>query len=246
MKKLDVLPTAREGVGLDLSGSAVVIIDVLRATTSMSYIFESGGRAIYPVEEVEAAHEMKRRMPDALLCGERGGVAPPGFDMGNSPAVFKDADLSGRDVILTTTNGTQAVATARSAGFVIAAAFRNAAAVAAYLRKNAHDMPVYILCAGTAGAFSLEDFYCAGMIASRLAAGGFTALSDFAWAAVKLSGLPVEEVVNEKTCRHLGFLLEKGFSLDVKLALSVEDDAADRIVPVYDSTAGCFIAGTVG
>ncbi|MBN1685879.1 MAG: 2-phosphosulfolactate phosphatase [Spirochaetales bacterium] len=246
MDKLDVLATARDGSGADLSGSAVVIIDVLRATTSMYYIFHAGGRAVYPVAEVEAAREKKKLMPEALLCGERGGVAPPGFDMGNSPEAFRDADLSGREIILTTTNGTQAVASARNADMIIAASFCNAASVAAYLHKKTKEMPVYLLCSGTAGAFSLEDFYCAGIVASHLLAFGHTALTDFAWAAVKLSTIPVDDVVNEVTCKHLGFLLRKGFAGDVKLSLSRGEDRDDLIVPVYDSGAGCFCPDNAG
>ena len=219
MKKLDILPTVNEASRVDLSGAAVVIIDVLRATTSMLYIFNSAARAVYPVGEVGAARIKKEQMPDALLCGERNGVPPPGFDMGNSPVVFKDADLWDRDVILTTTNGTQAVECSKNAELVVTGAFSNASAVAGFLHKNAHRLPVYLLCAGTRGAFSIEDFFCAGLIAARLASLGGVTLTDVGWAAVKLSELPVESVVNEQTCGHLDFLVREGFREDVELSL---------------------------
>jgi 2-phosphosulfolactate phosphatase len=238
---LDIVPTAQAGIHHDFSGSAVVVIDVLRATTSMLQIFESGGSAIYPVGEVERARERKRQMPRALLCGERKGVPPEGFDMGNSPVVFRDAELTGREIILTTTNGTQAVESARTADLITTASFGNTVSVARYLRRHASNLPVYLLCAGTNGAFSIEDYFCAGIIASYLLAADNTTLTDFAWAGVKLSGLPVEEVVNAETCKHLAFLLHNGFSDDVELCLKREAENQNHLVPVYDSSKGCFI-----
>ena len=238
-RTLDIVPTAQ--TPCDFSGAAVVVIDVLRATTSMLHIFESGGEAIYPVEQVEAAREKKRQMPEALLCGGRHGVPPEGFDMGNSPAAFRDAELAGKEIILTTSNGTQAVGRAPKAALIATASFGNAVSVAGYLLHHAKDLPIYLLCAGTNGAFSIEDYFCAGIIASNVVAAENTTLSDFAWAAVKLSGLPVEEVVNTDTCRHLEFLLRSGFSSDVELSLKCEAENEKHLVPVYDSSKGCFI-----
>ena len=241
---LDIVPTAQAAAQHNFSGSAVVVIDVLRATTSMLHILESGGRAIYPVEAVETARERKNQMPDALLCGERRGVPPEGFDMGNSPVAFRDADLTGKDIILTTTNGTQAVGHARNAANITAASFGNAVSVARYLLEHENDLPLHLLCAGTNGAFSIEDYYCAGIIASYIATVGNAALTDFAWAAAKLSGLPIEEAVTPDTCRHLGFLVRSGFSADVELSLKREVENQNRLVPVYDSKKERFISAT--
>ena len=121
MKELRILSTVNEGATVDLSGSAVVVIDVLRATTSITYMFESGAKAVFPVGEVGAARTQKEKMPHAVLCGERNGVAPDGFDMGNSPSAFKNTDLSGKEIILTTTNGTQAVSCALNSRVLVAA-----------------------------------------------------------------------------------------------------------------------------
>lgn len=243
-RTLEIVPNAQAGTLHDFSNSAVVVIDVLRATTSMFHILESGGLAIYPVEQVEAAREKKRLMPDALLCGERHGVPPEGFDMGNSPVAFRDANLTGKEVILTTTNGTQAVGCARNAVFVAAASFGNVVSVAHYLLRHAKDLPLFLFCAGTNGAFSIEDYFCAGIIASFMATAGNLELTDFAWAAVKLSGLPVEEVVNPVTCKHLGFLLHNGFSADIELSLKREAENQNRHVPVYDTSKERFVSAT--
>lgn len=244
-KTLDIVPTAQAGARYDFSGAAVVVIDVLRATTSMLHIFESGGTAIYPVGEVDAAREKKSEMEKALLCGERYGVPPEGFDMGNSPKEFKEADLSRREIILTTSNGTRAVEAAQGASVIAAASFENAGSAARYLMSCAAELPLYLLCSGTGGAFSIEDYFCAGTIASHLAAAGEFTPTDFAWAAVKLAGLPVGDVVNANTCRHLGFLIDKGFSADVELSLTREVEGQTRPVAVYDSSKGCFTPQSV-
>jgi len=240
-RTLDVVSSAQAGIQYDFSGAAVVVIDVLRATTSMLHIFESGGRSIYPVGEVEAAREKKSRMPEALLCGERRGVPPEGFDMGNSPVGFRAAELTDKEIILTTTNGTQAVECAQNASLIITASFGNAVSAARYLQHHAGELPVYLLCSGTNGAFSIEDYFCAGVVASYLSEDGNRVLTDFAWAAVKLSELPIEEVVNADTCKHLHFLQESGFSGDVELSLTLEKEGEKPMIPVYDCSKGCFI-----
>jgi len=241
MREVRVLSTVDEAARTDLSGCAVAVIDVLRATTSMAYMFSSGAKAICPVGEVEAAREQRLNMPGALLCGERNGVPPEGFDMGNSPAEFKEADLSGKEMILTTTNGTQAVACAMKARLLVAVACVNAAAVARYICENTEIEPVYLLCAGTQGRFSIEDFYCAGLVASHIRELCKANLDDFSWAAAKLTQLPVSSVVNAGTCKHLAFLLESGFKTDIELALSTEHDGSNIAVPLYDRDSGCFV-----
>ena len=116
--------------------------------------------------------------------------------------------------------------------------------VARYLLEHENDLPLHLLCAGTNGAFSIEDYYCAGIIASYIATVGNAALTDFAWAAAKLSGLPIEEAVTPDTCRHLGFLVRSGFSADVELSLKREVENQNRLVPVYDSKKERFISAT--
>ncbi len=234
MKELRVLATVSDAERVDMSGATVVVIDVLRATTSMAQIFSSGAQSVYPVAEVDNARLKKKSMPDALLCGERNGLPPEGFDMGNSPAAFADADLSGKSVIITTTNGTRAIAAAKQAVALIAGACVNATAVARYLCSHP-EAPVYLLCAGTRGAFSIEDFYCAGLIAAQLV--HTYSFDDFAWAAAGLTQVPIADVVNARTCRHLNFLLESGFKTDVEFALS--QDVTD-VVPLYDNTLHLF------
>ena len=242
MKALDIVPTAQNSDGYTFNGSVAVVIDVLRATTSIQAILENGGRRVYPVETVEEAKTLKDRMPNALLCGERGGFPPEGFDMGNSPVAFSRADLSGRDVILTTTNGTLAVKHAASAKVLLSACMRNPRAVVSYILSGVGAMSAVLVCAGTEGSFSIEDFYAAGLIASVIGEDGEWRLTDIAWVAAKLAKTPIGSAVNSTTCRHLGILLEKGFEEDVAFSIGADTDSAfqSKLVPVYDAEKKCF------
>jgi 2-phosphosulfolactate phosphatase len=145
-----------------LAGGVAVVIDVLRATTAMVYALAAGCTAIRPCAEVEEARELARSLPPgrALLAGERGGLPLPGFDLSNSPAEYTPAVCGGREVVLTTTNGTRALLRAAGAARVLAAAFVNFSAVCEQLRQDARA--VHVVCAGTEGEVTLEDVLLAG------------------------------------------------------------------------------------
>ena len=245
---IDIIATAEAAEGIDFTGTDVIVVDVLRATTSIHCALRAGAKTVYPVESVEQARKMKVDIPDALLCGERGGVAPSGFDMGNSPADFASAPLDDMEIILTTTNGTLAVSNTRGARRVIAATMLNAASAAGHLVRRPNGDPsngdpaaVYIICAGTDGRFSIEDFYCAGLIVSAFAVKGYGVPTDQAWAAAILADLPIAAVVNGTTCRHMAVLQKKGFFRDLELALHVETSPFGMRVPVLDRRTGGFI-----
>lgn len=239
--RLDLIPTAQSACGVDFTGATVVVVDVLRATTSMYAVLRRGGRAVYPVRDVNEARRLKREKPDALLCGERGGFPPEGFDMGNSPAQFAAADLAGREIILTTTNGTLAVDAAAKASSILAATMLNAVSVSRRVMEGDPKSPVFLLCAGTEGSFSIEDFYCAGIVASQIESADFAELSDFAWAAAKLSAMSLEEAVNLHTCKHMSALQDKGFSEDLEFALRRESGSGKQPVPEFLFEAGKFV-----
>jgi phosphosulfolactate phosphohydrolase-like enzyme len=126
-----------------------LVVDVIRATTTLNVLFERGcGRVLVAsdVASARAAHHHARE-PKPLLAGEAGGVAPPGFDGGNSPAEYAARDVAGRDVIFATTNGTRALRACVGGGAIFAAALRNARAVAA-AALAAHQHLVSTLPAG--------------------------------------------------------------------------------------------------
>jgi 2-phosphosulfolactate phosphatase len=149
-----------------LGPSACVVIDVIRATSTLLVALANGARGVRPVAGVEEAFALKEHNPSALLAGERGGVPLPGFDLGNSPREMTAERVAGRDLIVTTTNGTQALAACLGARAVLTACFLNLDAVAARLREI--GPPWMILCAGFEGGFGLDDAIVAGALAEAL------------------------------------------------------------------------------
>lgn len=157
-----------------------VVVDVLRATSTIVQALASGYRRVVCCAEVEEARELRARLGSALLAGERRARALPGFDLGNSPREFLEP--RGETVILTTTNGTRAiVAAAASAETVLVGSLLNLEAVAAAAGAGGGD--VEVVCAGLEGRFTLDDAYCAGRIAELV--GGER--SDAAEASVRIA-----------------------------------------------------------
>jgi 2-phosphosulfolactate phosphatase len=152
----------------DLPGAACGVIDVVRATTSLVVLGERGATHVVVAADVMQARAWAQLHPGTLLAGEVDGLAPPGFDFGNDPAALLAAEIAGKSFAFATTNGTRAIHTAQShgAGLIVAAALRNADAIAAW----AVQQPAFLLiCAGRAGRMALDDLYTAGMLAERIA-----------------------------------------------------------------------------
>ena len=184
----DVIFTPREVDPSDLQNATVVVIDVVRATTSMVEALAHGARGIYPVASTEDAVKLGQSLgrDDTLLAGERRGVKIEGFDLGNSPGEFTADVVGGKRLVWSTTNGTSAFAAAAEAPRVLACAFTNLGAVA---RAVAADGSVVVLCAGRDGRFGIDDALCAGHLALRVLAGRGpgTVLNDAARTAQALA-----------------------------------------------------------
>jgi 2-phosphosulfolactate phosphatase len=150
-----------------LAGGAVVVIDVLWASTTIIYALQAGAKAVIPCREVgEAKSIAKQFSPDeVILGGERGGMAIAGFDVGNSPEDYSPKLIGGKTVVFTTTNGTQALLHAKKAEQIYLGAFVNASAV---VQKLLGQEQVYLLCAGTDGQPTDEDILFAGMTVEKL------------------------------------------------------------------------------
>jgi len=156
-----------------------IVVDVVRATSTIVQALASGYRRVHCCAEVEEALELRARLGKGVLAGERNAVEIPGFDLGNSPREF--VDPLGETLILTTTNGTRAIlVAAESAETVLVGSLLNLAAVAAAAREGGD---VEVVCAGLRGRFTIDDAYCAGRIAELV--GGQR--SDAAEAAVRLA-----------------------------------------------------------
>jgi 2-phosphosulfolactate phosphatase len=149
-----------------LRGATAVVIDVIRATSTIATALAQGAAGVQPVAELADAFALKAQNPEAILAGERGGEAVPGFDLGNSPEDFTRKRINKRPVILTTTNGTQALAACVGARHIVTAALLNLDAVAERLREI--GPPWLVLCAGCNGHFGLDDAIAAGALAEAL------------------------------------------------------------------------------
>lgn len=158
----DLIPSGR------LTGGVAVVIDVLRATTTMVHALAAGCACVRPCAEVEEARALAgaMRAGKVLLGGERGGVPLDGFDLGNSPREFTAKVCRGSTLVLTTTNGTRALLRAAEAARTLLAGFVNFSAVCEQLRRETR--PVHIVCAGTEGEISLEDTLLAGALVNDL------------------------------------------------------------------------------
>lgn len=153
-----------------LAGTVCVVFDVLRATTSMTTALAGGATRIYPVKEIAEALEWKRRRPDALLAGERDGVrilarqtGGVDFDFGNSPREFTSNRVQGREIIMTTTNGTRALQACRGATHVLAGAVLNMRAVAEWILRKKPER-LLVVGAGTFEEAAYEDTWAAGAL----------------------------------------------------------------------------------
>ncbi len=160
---------------MDLGGVTAVVFDVLRATSSIVTGLASGVEAIIPVRTVEEARELKLKDSDLLLAGERNGLPPEGFNLGNSPEEFEQ--IKGRRVVMTTTNGTVAIQSMSAAAKVLIGSMLNVDALADYLFRH-QPKSLLLVCAGTGEEFSLEDAIGAGALVARLPDG--EGLSDSA------------------------------------------------------------------
>jgi len=153
----------------ELAGKVAVVIDVLRATTTICTALANGADTVVPILTPEEAFQVARDNPERkfLLGGERKAVLIPGFNYGNSPLEYTEAHVKGRPILFTTTNGTRAIRRAAGADRVYIASLLNAPAVAKELARL--QMDVAICCAGTHDQFSLEDTACAGAILEFMA-----------------------------------------------------------------------------
>lgn len=214
----------------------VVVIDVLRACTTMTHALSQGCRAIYPCVTVGGARRLLRqnaRGPgkhQVLLGGERHGLRPRGFHLGNSPAEYSSDMVSGKVVIFTSTNCTRNLLTLRGRKEVIICSLINLPGVAEYLLGG--DGDVLLALSGTDGQMSLEDTVCGGMLVYTLLQRRVASLSDSARTALVLYQhyrRKIRQALLDSV--HGKRLLELGFRDDVYFCAEV--GRYNNIVPRY-------------
>jgi 2-phosphosulfolactate phosphatase len=237
-----------------VAGGIAVVIDVLRASTTIVTALAHGAAAVAPRRSIEEALAAAADRPGAVLGGERGGVMIAGFDLGNSPLEYAPDRVAGRPVVITTTNGTAALAVCRDAAEVLVGAIVNRTAVAATARRLAAERgceAIHLVCAGTDGQVTEEDVLAAGAIldaAGRDSEAVHDTLDLPARAARRLyrdlaapgrEGLPDRIATAFRTCRGGENLLALGMAADLPVAAAIDSLA---IVPRLDRRGDVLVA----
>lgn len=228
--KINVALLPAEVSGMDLSNTVCIILDIFRATTSITTAMFNGCKAIHPVVSVEEAHGRALEIGACLLAGERKSIKINGFDLGNSPYDFSKDKVENRHIVMTTSNGTVAIRAAQGANRTIIASFLNAHAVCKKILEYGCD--VLIVCAGTDRLFSLEDALCAGYLVDILRQTATeTHLTDAAY-AVQLMYLQAKEklIATAGNSRNGKRLYELGRQADVEYCF--QKDIVE-VVPEY-------------
>ncbi|ACF12979.1 2-phosphosulfolactate phosphatase [Chloroherpeton thalassium ATCC 35110] len=234
--KVDVFLTP---AGIDehhLRDRIVVIIDVLRASTSIVMALQNGAKEVIPVEEVEKALKIASSLAkgQALLCGERNGQKIEGFNLDNSPEAYDEDTVKGKSLVYCSTNGSKTLSLTQSAVIkdLLVAAFTNITVVKEYIVKpeNAENH-LAIICAGKSSRFSLEDTICAGLLIDKLMADkknqtGYI-LSDTARAAkILYEQFRGNELGALKESEHGRFLISLGYERDIEVCAKIDSSQA--------------------
>ena len=236
-----------------VAGGIAVVIDVLRASTTIITALAHGAAGVRPVLTIEQARELAARNaagPAMLLGGERGGLRIDGFDLGNSPLEYAPARVAGRRIVITTTNGTAALDACGAAAEVLIGAIVNRTAVAARARELAMSQGVadiHLVCAGTDGQVTEEDLLAAGGIldaASRLAgsdrdmldASAMAAREEFRGVLAAADADPVAAITAAfATSRGGRNLIDLGMQADLPAAAAID---SLPVVPRLDRGRG--------
>ncbi len=171
IETLDVFSTAHSFREEDIRGKTAVIVDVLRASSTMVTALQNGAKGVIAVEDMDDASKISHNL-DAksfLLSGEKDGITIEGYDLGNSPMEHAEDVVKGKTIILNTTNGTKAIKRCGLADKIIVGSFLNLEATVDYLKQL--DDGVVLVCAGWRGRLSFEDLLCAGNIIYELCSG---------------------------------------------------------------------------
>ncbi len=222
IRRLDVALLPSEALAIE--AGCFVVVDLLRATTTIATLFAAGLDHLLVVDDVDRAREAARKSGE-LLFGEVGGLPPEGFDHGNSPIEATAAPVAGKGAVLFTTNGTLALCSLAPRGVVLAGSLANAGAVASVAASYER---VVVVCAGESRGqrFAGEDFLAAGVIARRLAAlAPGIELGDAAALAIRTaSGPDLQQLV--RASHHARTLAALNLAPDIAFALREDTSLA--------------------
>lgn len=215
----------------DLTNSVVVIIDVLRATSTIATALHNGAKAIVPVDSVPECIRIGRQI-EAITAGERDGKVAEGLEYGNSPFEYPPSFIENKTLVLTTTNGTKLLhmALEKGAPEIITGSFPNLSAVCDYLRSQNRN--VVLACAAWKDKVNIEDSLFAGAVISRIRS-GFSVMCDSSQMALTLyqcAEPDLYEFMKAHDASHYHRLT--GFGLERDIRYCLEADGAP-VLPLY-------------
>jgi len=220
----------------DATGRVVVVIDVLRASTTIATALANGARALIPLESTEDVVTRAKAFDrsEVKLAGERQMRPVPGFDLGNSPREFTRETIEGKTVLFSTTNGTAAIAALQGVPRdVVIGSYVNFSAVLAMLRTAIRGgTDIAILCAGTEKQFSLEDAACAGRYVHQ----AMRRRSDISLNDAALAGMLIDRRYSDNLMRlfsasaHGRALSEAGYGEDLAVCAAID---SYPVIPLY-------------
>jgi 2-phosphosulfolactate phosphatase len=224
VKRIDVHLTPSSVERAPLEGRSIVVVDVLRSSTTIAWALRNGAAKVIPVETVEEATRLAHTLDPKtrLLCGERDGRKVSGFDLGNSPREYTRERVEGKTLVFASTNASPLMAGGLAGHAQRILGYVNLSVVTEALWKEGAD--VTVVCAGRVGRFSLEDAACAGAFARHLAerAAGLS-LNDAAEMAAeydRVHGRDPERILRRS--EHGRYLIELGFEEDLPVCAAVD------------------------
>jgi 2-phosphosulfolactate phosphatase len=233
--RLDVFFTPNQAKSPETTGRLVVIIDVLRASTTVATALGNGAKTVIPLEGADEviARSKEFARSQILLAGEQKMHPIAGFDIGNSPQAFTPKAVEGKTILITTTNGTRALLGVQGARDIVIASYVNFTAVLALMKVAARsNTDIAIICAGEEGSFTLEDAACAGRYVKAIPKRADSVIANDAAAASvlieKKYGDNIEKVFKESS--HGQALGSAGFGDDLAAAAEVD---SYPVVPIY-------------
>ena len=218
-----------------ISGASAIMVDLLRASTTISHALGQGARDVIPAGTPTRAQELRDSIgrDTVLLCGERLGVRIEGFDLGNSPLEYTRDVVANKRLVFASSNGSSALLQASSAARLAVGCLNNVTAVAHW--AAAVDQDCFIVCAGKLGQFAADDAACAGQFVMELERRGFVAANDAARTARRLA----EAAAGDwhafiRSTDHGRYLLELGFAEDLGFVCRIDSHAR---VPIWHDTS---------
>jgi 2-phosphosulfolactate phosphatase len=207
----------------EVRGKVVVVIDVLRATSTIITAMNNKAKSLIATEDMGEASKIAQNLDPSrcLLCGERDGKQIEGYDLGNSPSEYTEEVVKDKTLILTTTNGTKAISRSSQADRVLIAGFLNAQAVTDVIKSS--EKEIILVCAGWKGRLSLEDVLCAGYIINLIYDGTIPDdAKDGALVAAALYDRFSDNITGVvSSSNHAKRLQEMGYSADIEYCCAI-------------------------